>query len=130
MGQTYLLDTNIIIYILNGTLQANQSADLIAASANPIRISVISKMELLGWNAPNQQEAIALKNFVENSIIEALSDDIVDKTIEIKKSKRIKLPDAIIAATALINNHILITRNESDFSSISGLTVVNPVTTI
>lgn len=130
MGQTYLLDTNIIIYILNGTLKVKQSPELKAVAKTSINISVISKMKLLDWNAPNKQEFQLLEDFVDNAYIEELTDEIVDKTIAIKKSKKIKLPDAIIAATAIENNHILITRNESDFNSISGLTFVNPFNTV
>jgi predicted nucleic acid-binding protein len=51
---------------------------------------------------------------------------VVKTTIDICKQSRIKLPDAIIAATALSSNLTLLTRNVSDFKHIQGLTVVNP----
>jgi predicted nucleic acid-binding protein len=48
------------------------------------------------------------------------------KTIEIRKKYRLKLPDAIIAASALANNHILITNNVADFDKIHKLKVIDP----
>jgi len=48
------------------------------------------------------------------------------KTIELKQQRRIKLPDAVIAATALLHDYILLTRNVDDFKSIDGLEIINP----
>jgi predicted nucleic acid-binding protein len=50
----------------------------------------------------------------------------VSRTIEIRKAYRIKLPDAIIAATALVNDYTLVSRNLGDFEKIEGLTVIDP----
>jgi toxin FitB len=55
-----------------------------------------------------------------------LNDDIVDKTIAIRKTQRIKLPDAIVAATALVYALILVTRNTLDFKNIRGLKLIDP----
>ena len=63
---------------------------------------------------------------MDDAIVLQLSNAIVEKTIEIRKSVRIKLPDAIIAATALVHGYTLLTRNVSDFSNVTGLTVINP----
>lgn len=55
-----------------------------------------------------------------------LEQSIKIKTAEIRKAYRIKLPDAIIAATALIYNLTLLTRNTIDFNGIKGLKIINP----
>jgi predicted nucleic acid-binding protein len=55
-----------------------------------------------------------------------LEQPIKLKTAELRKTHKIKLPDAIIAASALIYNLTLITRNTNDFKKIEGLKVVNP----
>jgi len=55
-----------------------------------------------------------------------LEEAIILKAIEIRKINRVKLPDAIVAATALVNSQILITRNVSDFKNINGLQVIDP----
>ncbi|HRI59488.1 MAG TPA: PIN domain-containing protein [Saprospiraceae bacterium] len=60
------------------------------------------------------------------STIYGLTDDIANQTISIRKSVKIKLPDAVIAATALIHGLELISRNEADFKKIPGLVLVNP----
>ncbi|MEL7532264.1 MAG: type II toxin-antitoxin system VapC family toxin, partial [Bacteroidota bacterium] len=54
-----------------------------------------------------------------------LTEDIVQKTIMLRKQYRIKLPDAIIAATALHYDLQLITRNFDDFKQIKGLTYLD-----
>lgn len=56
----------------------------------------------------------------------SMSDDIVEKTIEVRRKYKIKLPDAVIAATAIISNYTLVTSNIKDFKSISDLEVLNP----
>ena len=55
-----------------------------------------------------------------------LMDTIVDISIEIRKKHKIKLPDGIIAATALAFNFILITRNAKDFQNIPKLKIIDP----
>ncbi len=67
-----------------------------------------------------------LESFVEDSLVVGLTDEIVDKTIEIRRKSKIKMPEAIIAATAFACNSILITRNIRDFQNIEGLEFVNP----
>jgi predicted nucleic acid-binding protein len=55
-----------------------------------------------------------------------LSDEIVNETIELRKTKRMKLPDAIIAATAIVHNLCLVSRNDKDFDKIPNLFYTNP----
>jgi predicted nucleic acid-binding protein len=55
-----------------------------------------------------------------------INEDIIEKTIEIRKTYKTKLPDAIIAATALVYGMTLITRNTKDFDKIDRLELINP----
>jgi len=55
-----------------------------------------------------------------------LEEPVILKTIEIRKAYKTKLPDAIVAATALVNEFTIITRNMKDFDKIEGLEVINP----
>lgn len=64
--------------------------------------------------------------FLSFADIVSLNEDVVDRTISLKKEIKIKTPDAIIAATALVNDYTLITNNFSDFKRISGLKIFNP----
>ena len=89
------------------------------------RISVISQIEILRFNDTPENEAI-LADFINMSIIYPLSNEVVQGTIKLCKQNRIKLPDAIIAVTALTENLILVTRNTNDFKNIDGLILINP----
>ena len=91
---------------------------------NRHHLSVINKIELLGFNG-SPTEMQTLKDFIEVTNVLPLSDAVVQKTINLRKNYKIKLPDAIIAATALTYNLILITRNLSDFQNIEGLVCVD-----
>jgi predicted nucleic acid-binding protein len=55
-----------------------------------------------------------------------MDEAIVNKTIEVRSLYKIKLPDAVIAATALQNELVLVSRNTKDFKNIQGLEVINP----
>jgi predicted nucleic acid-binding protein len=121
-----ILDSNTSIYLLNGTLNEGNSKFIASIAGNPFMMSVISRIELLGWKAPNQTEATKIDMFVKAAVILPLDDEVIDQTINIRRSHKIKLPDAIIAATAMVHELTLVTRNISDFNSIDGLAVVNP----
>ena len=82
-------------------------------------------MEVLGFNTLDY-ELEQLESFIKFSSIIYIDEDVANKTIEIRRIKRIKLPDAIIAATALVRNCILLSLNTTDFKKIEGLQVLDP----
>jgi predicted nucleic acid-binding protein len=86
---------------------------------------VITKIEVLGFNAPEQHYTI-LSDFINDAIVFDLSNNVVEASIVIRKKYKTKLPDAIIAATALVYDLIVISRNISDFKNIDGLKVIDP----
>jgi predicted nucleic acid-binding protein len=128
MGTRFLLDTNTVIYLCNGGFPVNAVNFLSKEVQKGISLSIISEIELLGWNAQSEQETAILESFVAGSDVIQLTRPIVLKTIEIRKLRKIKLPDAIIAATAIVHNLTLISRNDSDFKNIVGLNYLNPFT--
>ena len=90
--------------------------------------SVISKIEFLGFkDFFDNEKYLTAKEFVNNANIISLSDDLIDKIIEIKQRWNLKLGDAIIGATALTNNCTIVTRNQKDFDKIVGLKIINPL---
>ncbi len=89
-------------------------------------LSVIGRIELLGLEAPDEEEASKVLRFVEAAIVLPLNEPFIERTIAIRGRYKIKLPDAIIAATALEYALTLVTRNVADFNSIEGLVVINP----
>ena len=63
-----------------------------------------------------------LAEFNEAQVVSA----VIDRAIEVRKSQRIKIPDALIAATALVYQADLVTRNRSDFEGIDGIVIIDP----
>ncbi len=111
----YLLDTNAIIYLIGGRLAA-------PLPAGHYSFSVISEIELLsfsGLSATDEQkihELLTLLDRVE------LTQAVRLEAIQLRKQKKLKLPDAIIAASAITRNATLLT-NDQAFHITSGLSV-------
>lgn len=70
-------------------------------------ISIITQIELLCWNT-DVITSNKVKDFIEDSSILNITSDIISQCVRLRKEKKIKTPDAIIAATALSNNFTLI----------------------
>ncbi|MDR2204829.1 MAG: type II toxin-antitoxin system VapC family toxin [Flavobacteriaceae bacterium] len=122
----YLLDTNAIIDYLQSKLPMENQRLINSIVDDISMVSVISKMETLGFNFPSKKEQTIMETFIFYSKILDIDESIVNQTITIRKSRKIKLPDAIIAATAIVHNLTLITRNTADFEGIKGLNLMNP----
>ena len=125
MEQNYLLDSDVIIGYLAGKIP-NSGMELVSAIIDvSFHISVISQIEVLRFNDTPENESI-LNTFINMSTIHPLNADIVESTIKLCKQSRIKIPDAIIAATALVKNLTLVTRNTDDFKNITDLNILYP----
>ncbi len=111
--QGNLLDTNVIIDFMAGRLPDRGLKFVSEIIDERPQISIITKIELLGYNAP-EDEFLVLNDFVRESIVHPLNDEIATTCIELRKISKIKLPDAIIAATALHHSLNLLTRNVDD----------------
>ena len=122
----FLLDTNVVINYLEASLPKDSMLLLNTIVDEKPIISIITKIETLGYDFKTHDEQIVMETFINACSIININNDIVDKTISIKKAKKIKLPDAIIAATALLNNLVLLSRNLADFKSIEELDVTDP----
>ncbi len=123
----YLFDSNILIYHLNGQLNQRGTDLLSEGLSGAGAYSIISKIELLGFNqseSDDRQARLFLSSLQELELTSA----IAEQTIQIRKARKLKLPDAVISATAIVNNLTIITRNTSDFDQILGLNYINPFT--
>lgn len=121
----YLLDTNFIINYFKGIFEGNARQFADAIINDTIYISVITRIELLGWKSIVAKDEKVIKEFISDSTVFSLEESIIERTISLRKTIRIKLPDAIIAATALEHNMHLITHNIKDFKRVPDLVVVN-----
>ncbi len=117
-GSKFLLDTNAILYILGGdealsTLLYNER----------LYISVITEMELLSYKNITARERQQIKNFLSDFVIVNITDAIKDQTIEVKKNSHLKLPDSIIAATAIALDISFVT-SDKQFKTIRDLNLL------
>jgi predicted nucleic acid-binding protein len=111
----YLFDTNIVIYYFNGLTADESLHDLLKNSFN---ISIITKIEFLGWSefASNPELYRQAQAFIRHASLYPLNEEIAEQTIRLRQQFKTKTPDAIIAATALVNGFKVITHNTKDFT--------------
>lgn len=103
-GNKILFDTNAVIYFINSSFDINNIN---------IFISVISEIELLSYPKITQGEENKIRYFLNNNVnIINLDENIKNETISIRKNFNIKIPDAIIIATAKVNNLSILKQDE------------------
>jgi len=125
MGTKYLLDSNAVVGFLDNKLP-HKGMMFVSEVVNAVpNISVISKIEVLRYNTTEFAMRI-LEDFMNYSNICELDTQTVSETIKLCRQSKIKLPDAIIAATCLLNEYVLLTRNIKDFVHIPNLKIINP----
>jgi len=127
MGQQCLIDSNVIIDYLGGKIPVDKSEFMNAVINDMPAVSIISKIEVLGFNAP-ADELKLLECFFTDVLVLEMNNQIIEQTIVLRRNTKMKTPDAIIAATALVYDLTLITRNTSDFKNIQGLHIIDPYT--
>ena len=120
-----MIDSNAVIDYLSGQIPENGMSFMNSIINDTPIISIMTQIEVLGFNNPTEVE-VFLNEFIDASLVIPLNDDIVKATIEIRKKNKIKTPDAIIAATAIVLDYPLITRNISDFKKLDGLRIIDP----
>ena len=127
MGIKYFWDTNTAIYFQQEQFppEGEKFIDDLLKNEQPV-ISAITEIELLYWKTATEKDLKILQNFVNDGTVIELEPAIKLKTAVIRKTHRIKLSDAIIAATALVYDLILLSRNIADFKNIDGLKILDP----
>ena len=116
-----LLDTNIFIYLANGSLGSQAVARL------EIAHSSITEIEALGFSDLAVNEFLLLSSLFGESHALTLTDAIVERAIKLRQTRAMGLGDSIIAATALEHNLVLWTANDKDFSHLAELKIMNPI---
>lgn len=104
-----LFDTNILIDYLNGVEQAREEFERFPE----ILISVITWTEVMVGTKP--EEEVAVRKFLTRFRQVSIDHNIAERAVLIRRRTRIRLPDAIIQASAELENALLITRNTKDF---------------
>ena len=88
--------------------------------------SVITQIEVLGFSQLSDAQRERFEELFGVAATLPLDDAVTQACIRLRRASRLKLGDAIIAATALVHDLPLVTRNVEDFVDIPGLQVVNP----
>ena len=99
-----LLDTNIVLYLLGGRL-----ADPLLSGR--YFVSVITEIELLSYPSLNSDEERQIRNFLSEITVVGIDSNIKELAITLRKNYRLRLPDAIIVATAKSLDTILFTND-------------------
>ncbi|TYR37447.1 type II toxin-antitoxin system VapC family toxin [Sphingobacterium phlebotomi] len=122
MGTGYLIDTNVLIDAQMDRLPAESKAFLAKIIDENFTISFVTYIEYLGFKGVSKMA----EQFIKLADVIEIDKSIIDTCIDLRKKHTIKLPDAIIAATALAKKLTLLTRNTADFKGIKGLKLINP----
>ncbi|MBT9548935.1 MAG: PIN domain-containing protein [Candidatus Sericytochromatia bacterium] len=122
-GIKALFDSNALIYASQGKLDLSTYLHHYSHWG----ISLITYMEVLGYPFQNSDEEKLIREILQSFEILPITQTIADQVIQLRKRIKIKLPDAIIWATAYTEQHDLITYNAKDFSKLEPtITVVVP----
>ena len=117
-GDKFLLDTNAVLYLLNGD---ETLADFLFEKQ--LYISIITEMELLAYKNITLKEQKQIASFLNEMTVININNDIKIATIELKKNSNLKLPDSVIAATSLWLKIPFVT-SDKQFKSIESLNLV------
>ena len=130
MEEKYLIDTCTVIKYLDEILPPEAISFMDSLVDNDSKVSFITKIELLVWNPPIVEDIKVREEFLAGSEIHYINDEIINVAIQIRKTTHIKLPDAVIAATAIHSGYVLLSTNDNDFNKVVplGLKYKNPET--
>ncbi len=113
-GNSLVVDSNIIIYLSKNQI----SFDDVFSKHDFFYLSIITYIEVLGFNFRSNDEKTVVTKFLSNFEILNVTQVLAERVIEIRKVRKIKLPDAIILATAQATGSDLMTKNIADFNNI------------
>jgi hypothetical protein len=111
-GLKVLLDTNIVIGLLKGNGKAVELAEAVALDLSVSAVSQITRMELLGFSGMTEAEESRINQFLQACNVLLIDERVEQETIRLRKATSLKLPDAIIAATSVVHNVVLLTLDD------------------
>ena len=117
-----LLDSNILIYAAE---KAEPRLDAILARRD-LAVASVSCIETLGYHKLNDAERLGLETAIERMRVLPLDHAVMERAILLRQRHKMKLADAVIAATALNHRIALVTRNVDDFKHIPDLEIIDP----
>lgn len=116
-GTKIIIDTNLLILLSKGSISVDV---LFSNQSATYGISVITQMEALGYPFKSKTEEDFIRNLVDLFEVIYIDKKIANQVINLRKQHRIKLPDAIICATAMVHDAMLYS-NDLKLPAMSGL---------
>ena len=122
MAMSMLIDSNILIYA--GDPRHRFLREFIKVNV-PV-VSIVSYIEVMGYDQLTDEQRQYFDEFFAITPPILINQRIAEKAVTLRQQRKMSLGDAIIAATALVENHTLVTRNTDDFKWIAELKLLNP----
>ncbi len=123
---TYLLDTNSLIYYFQGAPEMDDVFRQIElGTARPV-VSIITVVELLGFPRLERADETRIRSLLAGFSVVPVDVKVADRAVELKRRRGVKTPDAIIAATALLEGACLVTRDQALLDRIPEVESLNP----
>jgi predicted nucleic acid-binding protein len=120
----YTLDTNAILYYLKDDSNAVSLLREIFAHDAPLYISAITELELFAYPKLSAQEEALIEELLRTVSVIPLDSHIARLASFIRRQYRLKVPDSVIAATAIYTGSTLATRNTRDFKRVTALALL------
>jgi hypothetical protein len=117
-GTNILLNTNVVLYLLDG----DSVLETYLQDKN-FYLSFINELELLGYKDITMEEEAAISYFLEEASLIEINSGIKEITKQLRRNYRLKLPDAIISATAIFLGIPLISA-DNHFKQVKELTFI------
>lgn len=108
----FLIDTNVFILLFNNRLAESLPAGELACS-------IVTEMELLSFPTITPPDEVSIREMLAGLTVYGIDQETKEKAIHLRRTHRLKLPDAIIVATAICHQAVLIT-NDEDLRRIPG----------
>lgn len=124
MGQ-YLIDNNVISSYFSGAFSADQMLRLDAVFDTIPILSVVTEIEARSWLSKGNSKETVIEEFVKDARVLGLSQSVVDECVRLRRTHKIRTPDAIIAATAIVPDLTVLT-SDKGFSKITQLKTEDP----
>lgn len=119
-----LLDTNVVIYLHGSNLDKKLVDKLRNSTLDTCNIIIA---EVLGYRFIDPEDAQYFEDLFVTMHNHIFDKEITNKVIELRQAISIKLPDAIIAATAIVNDLVFWTHNTVDFKKVPNLKLFDPI---
>lgn len=120
----YTLDTNVILYYLKDDAETVTILRGIFAENAPLNISAMTELELFAFSKLTAHEEALIEDLLSTLAIIPVDSHVARLAAFVRRQYQLKVPDSVIAATALFTGSTLLTRNTRDFRRVKRLTVL------